>query len=126
MSTKRILVIDDEELIQEVIQGSLEDVGGWEVLLAGSGSEGLLIAASESLDAILIDVSMPQMDGVETLLLLRSQPTTQTIPVIFLTAKVQPADKAKFSQLGIAGMIAKPFDPMTLTAEVAEIMGWEL
>ena len=67
MLTKRILVIDDEELIQEVIQGSLEDVGGWEVLLARSGREGLLIAASQRLDAILLDVSMPEMDGVETL-----------------------------------------------------------
>jgi CheY-like chemotaxis protein len=124
--TKRILVIDDEELIQEVIQGSLEDVGGWEVLLAGSGYEGLSIAASQPLDAILLDVSMPEMDGIETLHKLRSQLTTQAIPVIFLTAKVQPADKAKFSQLSIAGAIAKPFDPMTLTAEIAEILGWEL
>lgn len=126
MSTKRILAIDDEELIQEVIQGSLEDVGGWEVLLAGSGQEGLIIAASQPVDAILLDVSMPDMDGVETLQKLRSQPHTQAIPVIFLTAKVQPADKARFSQLGVTGTIAKPFDPMTLTAEVAEIMGWQL
>ncbi|OWY64874.1 hypothetical protein B7486_44845 [cyanobacterium TDX16] len=126
MLTKRILVIDDEELIQEVIQGSLEDVGGWEVLLARSGREGLLIAASQRLDAILLDVSMPEMDGVETLQKLRSQPDTQAIPVIFLTAKVQPADKAHFSQLGVTGTIAKPFDPMTLTAEIAEIMDWQL
>lgn len=122
MTTKRILVIDDEELLQEVIQASLEDVGGWEVLLASSGMEGISIALSEPLDGILLDVSMPVMDGIETFKKLQENSTTQTIPVIFLTAKVQPADKARFSELGIAGVIAKPFDPMTLTEQVATLL----
>jgi CheY-like chemotaxis protein len=122
MTTKRILVIDDEELLQEVIQASLEDVGGWEVLLASSGMEGISIALSEPLDGILLDVSMPVMDGIETFKKLQEDSNTQTIPVIFLTAKVQPADKARFSELGIAGVIAKPFDPMTLTEQVATLL----
>ncbi|MBW4512828.1 MAG: response regulator [Scytonematopsis contorta HA4267-MV1] len=122
MTTKRILVIDDEELLQEVIQASLEDVGGWEVLLASSGMEGISIALSEPLDGILLDVSMPVMDGIETFKKLQEDSNTQRIPVIFLTAKVQPADKARFSELGIAGVIAKPFDPMTLTDQVATLL----
>lgn len=126
MATKRVLVIDDEVLIQEVIQASLEDIGEWSVLLASSGSEGLAIAASESPDAILLDVSMPVMNGIETLKKLRDNSTTQGIPVIFLTAKVQPVDKATFSQLGVAGLIAKPFDVITLTQQIAKILGWEL
>lgn len=126
MVAKRILVIDDEELVQEVIQASLEEVGGWTVLLADSGTQGLAIAASQTCDAILLDVSMPGMNGIETFQKLQENCTTQAIPVIFLTAKVQPEDKARFFELTIAGIITKPFDPMTLTDQVAEILGWVL
>ncbi|MCP2728714.1 response regulator [Limnofasciculus baicalensis] len=126
MATKRVLVIDDEEAIQEVIQGCLEDVGEWETLLAGSGSEGIRLATDEAPDAILLDVSMPEIDGVETFRKLQDHPITKNIPVILLTAKVQPADRIRFAELGIAGVIAKPFNPMTLVELVAEILGWEL
>lgn len=125
MAPKRVLVIDDEDLIQEVIQASLEDIVGWEVVLASSGAEGLTLAASQFPDVILLDVSMPIMDGIETFKKLQDDSATQTIPVIFLTAKVQPSDKAIFSQLGVAGVIAKPFDPMTLNKEVSEILAWK-
>jgi CheY-like chemotaxis protein len=126
MSTKRVLVIDDEDVVQEVIQGCLEDVGGWETLLASSGSEGLEIAIAKLPDAILLDVSMPDMDGVETFQQLQDNSITKDIPVILLTAKIQPADRARFSQLGIAGLIAKPFDPMTLADRIATSLGWDL
>lgn len=114
----RILVIDDEERIQEVIQISLEILNGWEVLTASSGREGLLKAQNQKPDAILLDVSMPQMDGFATLEKLRSNPATQSIPVIFLTAKVQLADRQQFAKLGMAGVITKPFDPLTLAEQV--------
>lgn len=126
MTPKRVLVVDDEELVQEIVQAVLEDVGGWEVLIAGSGRDGLAIAQAESLDAILLDVSMPEMDGIETFRHLQAHPITQAIPVILLTAKVHPVDKTHFSQLRIAGVIIKPFDPMTLTAEVAGALNWNL
>lgn len=114
----RILVIDDEERIQEVIQISLEILNGWEIFTASSGSEGLLKAQNHQPDAILLDVSMPEMDGFATLEKLRSNSTTQAIPVIFLTAKVQLADRQRFAELGLAGVITKPFDPLTLAAQV--------
>lgn len=114
----RILVIDDEERIQEVIQLSLEILQGWEVLTASSGSEGLLKAQNQKPDAILLDVSMPQMDGFATLEKLRSNSATQTIPVIFLTAKVQLADRQQFAEIGLAGVIIKPFDPLLLADQV--------
>jgi CheY-like chemotaxis protein len=127
---KRILVIDDEELVREVIRSCLEDVGGWLVDLASSGQEALVWLQRSAIkalpDAILLDVSMPGMDGVETFRRLQSDPQTQKIPVIFLTAKIQPADKAQFTALGIAGLLAKPFDPMLLTEEVANILKWEI
>lgn len=118
----RILVIDDEERIQEVIQLSLEILNGWEVLTASSGSEGLLKAQNHKPDAILLDVSMPQMDGFATLAKLRSNSTTQAIPVIFLTAKVQLADRQQFAELGLAGVIIKPFDPLILADQVTAAM----
>jgi CheY-like chemotaxis protein len=69
---------------------------------------------------------MPDMDGVETFQKLQENPETKDIPVVLLTAKIQPTDQAHFSQLGIVGVIAKPFDPMTLAGQVAEMLGWKL
>lgn len=122
---RRVLVIDDEELVQEVVQGCLEELAGWQVMLATGGQAGLTIATQEQPDAILLDVSMPEMDGIETLQKLQENPATQSIPVIFLTAKVQPTDKVRFANLNIAGMIAKPFEPLTLTDEIAKILDWQ-
>lgn len=122
----RILVIDDEERIQEVVQTCLEILGGWEVLTAGSGNEGLLKAQTQQPDAILLDVSMPGMDGLAIFQRLQENPTTQSIPVILLTAKVQPADRERFAQLGVAGVITKPFDPVQLASQVAQALGWSI
>ncbi|MEX0271383.1 response regulator [Leptolyngbyaceae cyanobacterium UHCC 1019] len=126
MVAKRVLVVDDEEPIQDVIQGCLEDVGGWEVLRAASGGEGVDLARSRLPDGILLDVSMPGMDGFEVLQRLQADPATQLIPVILLTARVQPEDRAKFAELAITGVILKPFDPMALVDQVAAAFGWEM
>lgn len=122
--TKRILIVDDEERIREVVQAALEDLGGWNTLTAASGSEGLLKAATESVDAILLDVSMPDMDGFRFFEQLQINPTTQTIPVVLLTAKVLPGDRLRFSQMNVAGVISKPFNPVTICTQVAQILGW--
>ncbi len=124
MTAKRILIVDDEEDIREVAELTLEAVGGWQVSTASSGSEGLLLAAAEQPDAILLDVMMPEMDGIATFQKLQANPVTQKIPVILLTAKVQSAERRQFAELGVTGIIAKPFDPMTLTNQVAEALGW--
>ena len=126
MTAKRVLVIDDEERIQEVVQTCLEILSGWEVLTAGSGNEGLQKAQTQQPDAILLDVSMPEMDGLTILQKLQENPVTQSIPVVLLTAKVQPADRERFAQLGIAGVITKPFDPVQLASQVAQALGWNL
>ena len=124
MTTKRILVIDDDEDIQDVAQVALEVVGGWEVITASSGIEGLSLAATEQPDAILLDVMMPDLDGIATLKQLKTNPATQTIPVILLTAKVQSSDRDRFAQLDIIAIIPKPFKTMLLANQVAEILGW--
>ena len=122
--TKRVLIVDDEDDIREVAQLSLEMTAGWEVLTAASGAEALSRAAAERPDAILLDVMMPEMDGPATYERLRASSATRGIPVVLLTAKVQASDQRRLSELGVAGVLAKPFDPMRLADEVAEVLGW--
>ncbi|HLO84087.1 MAG TPA: response regulator [Nostocaceae cyanobacterium] len=124
MSTKQILVIDDENNLCTVIKACLENIGKWQVLTALSGKDGLLLAETQIPDAILLDVMMPDMDGMTLFKILQNNPTTKEIPVILLTAKVQPVDLNQFSQLGIAGVIAKPFDPLQLSKLIAQNLGW--
>jgi two-component system, OmpR family, alkaline phosphatase synthesis response regulator PhoP len=122
--TKFVMVVDDEEPIRMVIQACLEDLAGWNVLLVESGTMALAYALEEPIDGILLDVSMPGMSGIETLERLRSNPETCHIPVAFLTAKAQSADRRSLSQLGVVGVITKPFDPIALVGEVSRVFGW--
>jgi CheY-like chemotaxis protein len=121
---RQILVIDDEEHIREVTQLCLEMIGGWEVITASSGNEGLVKAEITQPDAILLDVMMPDMDGTTTFRQLRTNQATQHIPVILLTAKLQAADQRRFADLGVNAVIAKPFDPTILAEQVAAVLGW--
>ena len=123
-SGKRILIVDDEDDIREVAQVSLELVGQFEVLTAPSGKAGIETARSAQPDAILLDVMMPDMDGPTTLARLQADPATRDIPVVFLTAKAQTADRARLAQLGAAGILTKPFDPLKLASEVAATLHW--
>jgi len=126
VSTRRILVVDNEPSIQEVAQMCLETVAGWEVSIAGSGLEGLAAAEREQPDAILLDVMMPDMDGLDTFTRLQANPVTRSIPVILLTAKVQTTDRQIYTKLGIRSTIAKPFCPLKLAQEIATTLGWKL
>jgi CheY-like chemotaxis protein len=121
---RRILIVDDEDDIREVATVSLEGVGGHEVLAAGGGREAIATAAAERPDAILLDVMMPDLDGPSTFTLLQAAPETRDIPVIFLTAKAQEADIRALHELGVAAVLTKPFDPMTLAADIERILGW--
>jgi CheY-like chemotaxis protein len=125
MTDRQILVVDDEEHLRELVQACLEDLGGWETLVAGSGEQCLEILKTARPNAILLDISMPGMDGIAVYDRIQSDPMTRSIPVILLTAKVLPSDRAKFAEMGVSGVIAKPIQPITLTEEVAEILGWE-
>ena len=121
----KVLVIDDEDDIRAVSRMSLERVGGWTVVAAESGERGIELAESERPDAILLDVMMPGMDGPSTIERLKAADATRDIPVVFLTAKLQPAERERYAELGGAGVISKPFDPMGLPQELAQILGWE-
>ena len=120
----RILIIDDEDDIREVAALSLETVAGWEVVKANSGAQGVASAIEHQPDAILLDVMMPGMDGPATVRELRKNPATAHIPVLLLTAKVQSSDQRRFADLGIQAVLFKPFDPLTLSAQIAAALGW--
>lgn len=124
MATKQILIIDDDQEILAVAQLTLQTVGGWDVLTATSGDEGLQKAIDAQPDAILLDVMMPDKDGIATLQSLQANPATESIPVILMTAKVQASDQRRFANLGIAATISKPFKAMKLPAQIAEALGW--
>ena len=124
--TRRIVVIDDEEMIREVVAMSLSLVGHWEVIAAASGEEGIAIAAREQPDAILLDVMMPGLDGPATFARLEDNESTRHIPVILLTAKVGASEQSRWSQLGVAGVLVKPFDPMQLANQIAELLRWSV
>jgi CheY-like chemotaxis protein len=114
----RILIIDDEADIRRIAHLALGRVGAMDVLEAPNGVEGLRKAEDAHPDAILLDVMMPGLDGPSTLAALRSNPATANIPVIFLTAKAMVSELQRLRALGAAGVLTKPFDPMTLAVQV--------
>ncbi|MEM6599247.1 MAG: response regulator [Cyanobacteria bacterium P01_D01_bin.36] len=123
--SKQILMIDDESDIQTVACMGLTMMGGWQVLTASSGKEGIAQAKAHALDAILLDVMMPDMDGVATLKALKADASTQAIPIIFLTAKSRAINRKELYALGAQGVIHKPFDPTTLASQISGFLGWK-
>jgi CheY-like chemotaxis protein len=122
---RKILIVDDEDDIRAVAALCLETIAGWEVLTATSGSEGIRRALENKPDAILLDVMMPEMDGPTTFQHLQQDPHTRSIPVLLLTAKVQGADQRRFADMGVAAVLSKPFDPLTLSSQISAALGWE-
>ncbi|MFZ6774782.1 response regulator [Undibacterium sp. SXout7W] len=117
-----ILYVEDDRDIQTVAQIALEVVGGLSLKTCSSGTAALEAIKDGFLpDLLLLDVMMPVMDGPTTLAELRKLPVTQSTPVIFMTAKVQSTEMEYYQSLGAIGVIAKPFDPMDLSAQVQKI-----
>ena len=121
---KRILYAEDEEDIRAIAQIALEDIGGFTVNYCKTGIEILRAAEDFHPDLVLLDVMMPEMDGVTTLERLHQIPSLQQIPAIFMTAKIQPDEIAIYKSLGILGVITKPFDPMKLSSTIQSM--WDL
>ena len=122
MPIRKVLLAEDEEDIRKVAQISLQFRGGWEVTLANNGEECLAKAASDPPDVILLDCMMPKLDGYETCRRLKQDPALRHIPVIFLTAKAQETEVKKGLSLGAVGYLIKPFNPMSLAAEISQIL----
>jgi CheY-like chemotaxis protein len=124
MSPRTLLVVDDDDSIREVAQMALEIVGGFQVRTANSGNQAWDMIRAAAPDGVLLDVMMPGMDGPTLLTHLRADPDTKSLPVIFLTAKIQAGDRRDWDDMDISGVIAKPFDPMQLPVDIARLLGW--
>jgi two-component system OmpR family response regulator len=120
-SLQKILYVEDEKDIQTVARMALEMVGKFTVMTCSSGSEAVNAFAQFRPDLVLLDVMMPGMDGPTTLARIRALTGGETIPVVFMTAKVQPHEIADLKKLGALDVIAKPFDPMTLSTSIRAI-----
>ena len=120
--TMKVLLVDDEEDIRKIGRLSLEAVGKFQTIVAANAIDALALAASEHPDLILMDMMMPGMDGLAALAELQRAPALKTIPLVFMTAKVQRADVAHYLAAGAIGVIGKPFDPMTLPDELRRLL----
>lgn len=124
MTAKRVLVIDDDLGIRQIIAIGLKSVANWDVLMAASGQDGIQMATDQQPDLILLDVAMPEMDGLETLQRLQASASTRTIPVILLTAKSQPTEQQMLTQLAICGTLTKPFKIPILVEGIRSLLHW--
>ena len=115
---QRVLYVEDDADIRTIASMALEVVGGFTLQACASGAEALAAAEAFVPQLLLLDVMMPGMDGPTTLARLRELPATRDVPVIFMTAKVQASEVQHYRALGALGVISKPFDPMTLAAQV--------
>jgi CheY-like chemotaxis protein len=122
---KRVLLLDTEDIIREVIQLCLETQAGWQVLPAASAQEGMAIAETEQIDLVLLDLDgmMSDIEWSAILQRLQNNPTTQHIPVILLTATAPPKE-LQSATAGVKASIVKPFDLLVLAGQVAAILGW--
>ncbi|NJN32666.1 MAG: response regulator [Synechococcales cyanobacterium RM1_1_8] len=119
--SRQILMIDDEETIQTVVKFGLQLTAGWQMLAACSGPTGIALAQQHQPDAILLDVMMPEMDGVATFKALQAAESTRHIPVIFISSVNSRLIIDSMIRQGITDYLVKPFKPEDLTAKVNSI-----
>lgn len=118
---KKLLIIDDDEDIQKIVKFSFQDLKNVECFYALSGEEGIRLAVDNKPDLILLDVMMPNMDGIATLQAIKLLPSIKNTLVVFLTARAQKKEINKYLDLGIVDVIVKPFDPMSLGSQIKSI-----
>jgi len=125
MTTRKILVINSEPALRELIQDCLYHLGGWQVSATGSSTEGLQQAAHLHPDAIVFDLANQGMNFYTFLKRLRAQPTTQTIPVVLVTAGTKWMDLESFRPFHVVGVIDYSTEPILISRQIAKILNWE-
>jgi len=118
---KKILYVEDEPDIAQVAQLALETVGGFSIESCENGRIALEKGPEFQPDLVLMDVMMPEMDGPTALEEMKKMPEFENVPVIFMTAKVQPSEIEEYKERGAVDVIPKPFDPMTLAEQVKQV-----
>lgn len=114
---KRILIVDDDKTLREVLQEYLENAG-YQVEGVGSGTEALELFKANPPDVVVSDVIMPEMDGLEFCRTLRSQPSGQLVPFIFLSGKNELEDRVKGHEMGADDYVTKPFSIRELLVKI--------
>lgn len=125
MDTSRIdkvLIVDDDANIRLIAEMSLEGLTQWKLSMACSGAEALSLISQDIPDLVLLDMMMPDMDGITVFAKVKDQYGSKMPPIIFMTAKVQSHEIDKYKALGAIGVIMKPFDPMTLPNQIMEML----
>jgi CheY-like chemotaxis protein len=118
---RHVMCVEDEADIRLIVQTALETVAGLRVTLCDDGARAVAAARDARPDLIALDVMMPGTDGPAVLRALRADPLTAAIPIVFITAKVQPDEVSHLLRQGAIGVVAKPFDPMTLAAQLSAL-----
>ena len=124
MSPVRILVVDDDPVIQKLLEVNFQ-MEGYDVATAGDGAEALAAVAAERPDAVVLDMMMPKIDGIEVLRRLKADPATSSLPVLLLSARAQASDVADGLDAGADAYMTKPFDPVDLLERVASLLKGE-
>jgi two-component system cell cycle response regulator DivK len=119
MTGERILVVEDNEKNMKLFRDVL-DASGFRTLEATSGSEAVELATQETPDLVLMDIQMPDFDGVEALTRLRADDRTASIPILALTAQAMQGDRERFLEAGFDGYISKPVNVRELIGAVRE------
>ena len=120
----RVLVVEDDDAIREVVTVIFETVAGWEVEAVSGCAQALTRAVADPPDAILLDLRAPGADAPATLAHLQADARTRDVPVVLITANPETAKRRRWDRLGVAGVLAKPFDPLALPGQVADLLGW--
>ena len=121
MSKKRILLVEDNPATIDVVQKELEFLG-YDAITADTGDKAVAMAEEHQPDLIIMDISLPGMDGLQATALIRKNPKTQSIPVLAATARALPGDREKCIQSGCTDYIAKPFTHRELGAALEKIL----
>lgn len=124
MSTKSILLIEQEPSLQDILHTCLSELGGWRVTLSNSIQEGIDLCLSLNPDVILLDTSASETDALLFIEQLKQRSITQSIPIVLISARASWFTTHQLHQMGFAGAITKPFNPSTLPAQVAYLLGW--
>jgi DNA-binding response OmpR family regulator len=125
MPAKLILLIEPEASIREILCTALAEFAGWQVTIASTIQQGLQLCLKACPDVILLDTSSSEADVLIFVEQLKHQSLQQSVPIVLISARASWFTSKQFQQMGFAGAITKPFDPLSLAAQVSHLLDWE-